>query len=78
MDITASQRATLVYLLDEGAHVPQGIADATNYRRETVSRGLSDLEDMGLVRSKGYGVHKLTDQGENTAKELRDRGFIKP
>lgn len=78
MDITASQRATLVFLLDDGAHVPQGIAEATNYRRETVSRGISELSDMGLVRSKGYGVHELTDKGKETAKELRDRGFIKP
>jgi Mn-dependent DtxR family transcriptional regulator len=78
MDITASQRATLVYLLNNGAHVPQGIADATNYRRETVSRGLSKLDEMGLVRAKGYGVHELTDRGEDIATQLEERGFIKP
>lgn len=78
MEITPSKRATLVYLLEKGAHVPQGIADSTGYRRETVSRGLSDLEELGLVHSKGYGVHELTEEGENTAQKLQQNGFIKP
>ena len=78
MDITASQRATLIFLLAEGAHVPQGISDATNYRRETVSRGLSELESEGYVYSKGYGVWDLTEKGENKAEKLQQAGFRKP
>lgn len=78
MEITPSKRATLIYLLKDGAHVPNGISEETGYARETVSRGLSDMKEAGYVRSKGFGVWELTQAGEEKAKELQNRGFRKP
>lgn len=78
MEITPSKRATLIYLLNNGAHVPNGISEATGYARETVSRGLSDLKEGGYVRSKGFGVWELTEAGQEKARELENRGFRKP
>lgn len=79
-NISNSQRATLVFLLDESGHchVPIGIAEGTGYARETVSRGLSELSDKGYVRNKGHGVWILTEAGIEKATELREGGFTKP
>lgn len=37
---------------------------------QSVQRQLAELEDMGLVRGKGYGVRMLTLSGERAALQL--------
>jgi Mn-dependent DtxR family transcriptional regulator len=66
------EQELLSALLTDGDNVPGNLADLTGRHPKSVSRSLSNLEDRGLVRTKGRGVWTLTQEGAELAEHLRD------
>lgn len=64
----------LVYLLLEGANRPGIICEGIDHDRVYVSRMLSTMTKMGLIRDKGDSVYTLTKQGMQLARILRRDG----
>ena len=71
MDLSPVEVETLIALLDRGDDVPTNLADATGRHSKSVGRKLKDLENKGLVASKGAGVYTLTSEGVLLAHALR-------
>jgi len=74
MGLSKVQRAMILHLHDEGDDVPANISEATGYHRNSVVRAAKPLLERGLVENKGRGVYRLTEDGRQTARDLKNRG----
>ncbi len=59
-------------LLLHGDNTPKNIGKNTDRNPSNVSARLSDLQEKGLVKSKGGGVWTLTLRGANMARSIHD------
>ena len=68
--LSSGEMDVLADLLLHGDNTPGNISDNTGKHETTVSRALSDLEDKGLVSSKGRGVWTLTLRGAHMSQTV--------
>lgn len=72
MGLSDVQEAMIVHLIDEGDDIPSNIADSTGYHRNSVVRAAKPLVEKGMVENKGGGVYRLTEDGRQTARDLKN------
>ena len=76
MRLSPVERHILVHLLIEGDDRPANIGsydgDDDLPHPASVSRSMSNLEEKGLVRSKGNAVYTLTLEGLTAARNVRN------
>jgi len=75
MELSPVQRATLVDLLIYGDDKAGNIGQRTGIHHNSVSRKVGELVDYGLLKPKGDGVYRLTEDGRETAIGLVRGGY---
>jgi len=73
MNLTPTEREVLVSLSREhgdGDNIQTNLADSTGRSSRSVSRAVERLLDRGLVRNKGRGVYRLSEEGREVADRL--------
>lgn len=68
--LSSVDREVLIALLIGGDDTPANLSDIADRHYQSVQKRLSELEEMGLVVSKGRGVYSLTIEGAQTARAL--------
>lgn len=80
MKLTSSQEEYLktIYLLEKNTEKVRvtDIAKKMNITKPSVNKGIHTLKDMGLINYETYGSISLTEQGENSAKDVIRREDI--
>lgn len=75
MELSPVQRATLVDLLIHGDDKAGNIGKRTGTHHNSVSRVVGELVDEGLIKPKGEGVYRLTENGRERAIGLIRGGY---
>jgi len=72
MGLSPVERAIVADLLENGDNVPGNIAENTGYHPKSVQRSISNLVDMGVVRSKGRGVYTVSPDKSDLVESVLD------